>query len=1361
MTGDRKRDIEVFTEAIQLPQEERVAFLDRVGAEDKDLRQRIEKLLRSNERAGDFLEKPPTGSIIEGRAKVAAGEKPGDLVDRYKLLQQIGEGGCGVVFLAAQEEPVRRRVALKVIKPGMDTKSVIARFEAERQALALMDHPNIAHVLDAGATESGRPYFVMELVEGVKITDYCDGHSLPVRERLMLFAQVCDAVQHAHQKGIVHRDIKPSNILVKTGPDGKPAPKVIDFGIAKATTGQLLTDKTIFTAGEMLLGTPAYMSPEQAAIAHTEVDTRTDIYSLGVLLYELLTGTTPFDAHALLKAGLDEVRRVIRDEEPVRPSARLSTMTVGDIREVSQHRQAEPRALIREVRGDLDWIVMMALEKDRTRRYKTANGLSLDVQRFLADEAVSARPPSKIYRFQKLAVRNKLLFSGIGVIASLLVVSLIIVSAALSKERRSRRDAEAASVKSQEVTKFLEDMVQGVAPSAALGQDTKMLRAILDRTSENIGKMANQPAIEAELLNLMGTLYRGIGNKSRAEEMHRSALALRRKLFGSEDPRVAESLNELGLELQAQNKLSEAESVIREALAIRQRRFGRMNGATATSLNDLGAVYRDERRLAEAEALAREALGIRQRLFGETNLDVADSLRNLSIILGTQGKWAESEATARKVLAMQRDLRGPQDPWVASTLNDVAWAAGAQGKLEEAEMLQREALAIRRKVLPEENPEVAKSLQLVGDSMRKRGNLNEAYSVLSVALSIQNKLLGEDDPVSLDTLHTLGLTLGAEGHWSEAETVGRKVLALWRKRAGNESEHTLYAMSDLGLALENEHKWSEAESLYRESLDLSRKSLGAEAPHTLYLMHRLSLTFEGEGKWADAESVHREALALWCKRSGNEDVQTLYAMRNLAESLEGEEKWSEAETVHREVLALWRKRTGDMDSDIGYTLGRLCSTLEAQRKWSEAEAVLREELTSRRKRVGDQDPDTLQLMHQLGLTLERAGKWSEAETVHRDALALWQTQAGPDSAMALYALRNLAGTLEGEGKLSDAANLYREELAGWHKRAGGEDQQTFYSRRKLGLTLEAERKWPEAESVFRESLALARKQAGNEDPEAVADLERLVRVLMAQQKFAEAEDLLGEVLTPAFVRQPSAASLLIQRVELRGRQKRWPEAANDAALALELQPTDHYRYHMLAGLLAITHDRPAYEHLCSRILTRFTNTMNCFVAERMAQDCLLLPQSGVDLGMVDKLADIAVTVGSSNSSLAYFQGCKALSDYRLGHFREAVEWAEKAAKSPATEAQAKAFAVLAMADWGLGQKDLARTVLAKGDTLAPHTSPQPGPEDLGASWVAWLMARISLDEATALVAAGSSAEGNSIAERGTPPPAAAPKQNAR
>jgi serine/threonine protein kinase/WD40 repeat protein len=391
------------------------------------------------------------GFTGEDSAEVNGTEKIGEKIGPYKLLQQIGEGGCGIVYMAEQENPVRRRVALKVIKLGMDTKQVIARFEAERQALALMDHPNIAKVFDAGATKTGRPYFVMELVRGVKITEYSDGNKLDTNARLELFLQVCRAIHHAHQKGIIHRDIKPSNILVALH-ENAPVPKVIDFGIAKATTDQRLTDKTLFTAFEQFVGTPAYMSPEQAQVTSLDVDTRSDIYSLGVLLYELLTGKTPFETRELLQSGLDELRHIILEKEPARPSTRLTMLGEDELRRIAKERKLEPPKLIGLIRGDLDWIAMKTLEKDRTRRYETANGLAMDIRRHLNNEPVLARPPSKLYRFQKLVRRNKLTFAAGFVVLTSLVAGIIVsrldaeratLAESAEKENRVRADEEA------------------------------------------------------------------------------------------------------------------------------------------------------------------------------------------------------------------------------------------------------------------------------------------------------------------------------------------------------------------------------------------------------------------------------------------------------------------------------------------------------------------------------------------------------------------------------------------------------------------------------------------------------------------------------------------------------------------------------------------------------------------------------------------------------------------------------------------------------------------------------------------------------------------------------------------------------
>jgi serine/threonine protein kinase len=458
MSTQVPREKAVFCEAVEITDpEQRRRFLDAACGADKTLRERVEALLAMSQNAGDFFNecRPALEAKVGDAAQVlsaaesalAADPLEARCIGPYKLLQMLGEGGYGVVYMAEQEQPIRRRVAVKIIKLGMDTKNVIARFEAERQALALMDHPNIARVLDAGATETGRPYFVMELVYGVKITDYCDQNRVGMQERLELFVQVCNAVQHAHQKGIIHRDLKPSNIMV-TMHDGVPVPKVIDFGIAKATE-QRLTDKTLFTSYAQLMGTPAYMSPEQMELSGLNLDTRSDIYSLGVLLYELLTGRTPFDTSELLKSGVDELRRTLREQEPLSPSAKLKTLANDELTKTAKLRRVEPLRFVSQLHGDLDWIVLKCLEKDRTRRYETANALALDIENYLRDDPVLARPPSKLYRLHKLVRRNRMVFVfGAAAVAALLggtvISTLMFVKEreAWRSEARLRREAE-------------------------------------------------------------------------------------------------------------------------------------------------------------------------------------------------------------------------------------------------------------------------------------------------------------------------------------------------------------------------------------------------------------------------------------------------------------------------------------------------------------------------------------------------------------------------------------------------------------------------------------------------------------------------------------------------------------------------------------------------------------------------------------------------------------------------------------------------------------------------------------------------------------------------------------------------------
>ena len=473
MTDARKSLRAIFDEASERSGEQRRAYLDQACGDNATLRAEVEDLLRSGEAAGGFLADPKRDATA---ATVPITEREGDRIGRYKLLQKIGEGGCGVVYMAEQTEPVKRRVALKVIKLGLETHPVIARFEAERQALAMMDHPNIAKILDAGTTETGRPYFVMELVRGIKITDYCEQNKLATRQRLDLFIKVCQAVQHAHQKGIIHRDLKPSNVLV-TSDDGVPLPKVIDFGIAKATSDIQLTDKTLFTRFDMFIGTPAYMSPEQAEFNASDIDTRTDIYALGFLLYELLTGQTPFDSKELLNGGLDAMRKIIREKEPLRPSTRLSQMlvaaevtrrTAGGVESsASSRRQLQEN--VHQLQGDLDWIVLKALEKDRTRRYDTANGLAADIQRHLANEPVTARPPSTAYKIQKAWQRNKLAFSAAAIVALALIVGISVSTwqaVVATRARSAAQQAQALAVANEKEARAQQERADREAASA-------------------------------------------------------------------------------------------------------------------------------------------------------------------------------------------------------------------------------------------------------------------------------------------------------------------------------------------------------------------------------------------------------------------------------------------------------------------------------------------------------------------------------------------------------------------------------------------------------------------------------------------------------------------------------------------------------------------------------------------------------------------------------------------------------------------------------------------------------------------------------------------------------------------------------
>jgi serine/threonine protein kinase/tetratricopeptide (TPR) repeat protein len=774
----------------------------------------------------------------------------GDAVGPYKLLETLGEGGFGVVYLAEQREPIRRRVALKILKPGMDSRRVIARFKAEEQALAMMEHPCIARVLDAGTTSpsvGSLPYFAMEHVAGVPITDYCDLHTLSTQQRLDLFMLVCDAVQHAHQKGVIHRDLKPSNVLV-TVQDGQPTPKVIDFGVAKAVS-QRLTEQTVFTEQGQLIGTPEYMSPEQAEMSGLNIDTRTDIYSLGVLLYELLVGALPFDPKSLRQAGYSEIQRIIREQDPPKPSTRLSGLG-GRSAAVAHQRRTDLMTLAGQLRGDLDWITMRAMEKDRTRRYSSASEMAADIRRHMNNEPVLASPPSAAYRVRKFIRRHRLgvaaaaavglaLVLGIASTTTMAVVASRQREAALAawSEARSAREAEhhqreaaeenaestrREAAKVEAVNQFLRGMLSSADPREK-GRDITV-REVLDQAAKQAeeGSMKDQPEIEALVRTTLGQTYEALGLYPSAELHLRTALDLRRRA-GDRSVDTARSLNNLAALLHQRGNAAEAVRLCRQSLDILREMKGPRDAETLTSISNLAYMLQEQGKHAEAEPLAREALASRRAALGDRHVDVAFSLNNLATLRFAQGDVAEAASLLREALDILQSVHGREHPNVLTAMNNLASLLKKQGNREEAERLEREVLSLRRKLLGDEHPDVAASLNNLAQSLASRGAYRDAVPLLQEAASIFRSSLGNDHPSLAVVSENLAVSLLQDGDYLKADPAFREALAIRRKQSPQPHVDWLDSLVGLGECLELAGERIEAESLLRECLAICQE----------------------------------------------------------------------------------------------------------------------------------------------------------------------------------------------------------------------------------------------------------------------------------------------------------------------------------------------------------------------------------------------------------------------------------------------------------------------------------------------------------------------------------------------------------
>jgi len=903
-------------------------------------------------------------------------ETAGTVIGHYHLLQKIGEGGMGEVWLAEQKEPVRRRVALKLVKAGMNTREVIARFASERQALALMDHPAIAKVFDAGATPLGAPYFAMEYVAGVPITTYCDNHKLSTRERLELFTLVCEGVQHAHQKAIIHRDLKPSNILV-TEVDGHAAPKIIDFGVAKALSQKLIAE-TLFTRVGALLGTPEYMSPEQANSSGEDIDTRTDVYSLGIILYELLAGAPPLD---LRKIAFDEFMRRLREDEPPKPSTKIRTQDPAISTEVARNRQTEPITLAKQVRGDLDSITLKALEKNRTRRYGSPSDLAADVGRYLRNEAVLAVPPSAVYRARKFARRYRA-----SLVTACAFALVLVAAAAISIRQSVRANREAAEA--QAVNDFLQnDLLAQASASVQAGPRAKpdpdlKVRTALDRAAARItGKFDRQPDVEGVIRDTMGQTYMDLGLYPEARTQLQRALELHRQVQGASSPKTLKTLNHLGRTAYYQGKYPEAEALLSQALDVQRRVLGPEHPDTLKTLNSLAADFWSEGKYSQAEALYTPTLEVQRRVLGPENPDTLASMLNLANVYFSQRKYPQAEALYSQALDSSNRVMGPEHPSTLLAMNDLAGAYYSEGKFAQAEALYVQVLDISRRVLGPEHPSTLTPAMNLASVYFKQSKYPQADALYSQTLEIQRRILGPEHSSTLNTMINLAMTEVSEGKFAQAETHYTQGAEISRRVLGPKHPFTLAFMSDMPDAYYLEGKYEQAEALFDQALATNRLVLGPEHPNTLNTLADIGFMFQREGKYDSAERYAAQALAGRRHALGPETTDTMDAQADLALAFISQGKFAESEPLARGAMEFDCKNLPEewqrfrAESLLGVSLA-------GQKKYAEAEPLLVEGYQGMRERKPRMDlPD-----------------WYYVDRAHEWLVQLYQAWGKPEKA---------------------------------------------------------------------------------------------------------------------------------------------------------------------------------------------------------------------------------------------------------------------------------------------------------------------------------------------------------------------------
>lgn len=940
---------------------QRALFLAEVCHEDEELRREAESLIARATIDPATLDDPPE-------------ELAATVVGRYHLLQKIGEGGMGEVWLAEQKEPVRRRVALKLVKAGMNTREVMARFESERQALALMEHPAIAKVYDAGSTSEGAPYFVMEYVAGVTITDYCDNHRLPIKERLELFMQVCEGVRHAHQKAVIHRDLKPSNILVMEV-DGRAAPKIIDFGVAKALSQKLTLD-TIFTRVGSLIGTPEYMSPEQALSSGEDVDTRTDVYSLGIIFYELLAGAPPIE---LRRLAFDEYLRRLRDEDPPKPSTKIRTGDAATTTELARRRRSEPGALAKQIGGDLDSIALKALEKDRSRRYSSAADFAADIARYLRDEAVQAVAPSAAYRARKFASRHRW-----GVVMACAFVVVLTAAAAISIRQsiRASREAEVADA----VSNFLRnDVLAQASASTQASPSTKPdphleVRTALDRAAARIsGKFDKQPEVEAAIRDTIAQTYYDLGLYPDSRTQLERAHELYQQTLGPENQKTLATARNLGELAVRQGRAAEGEIILTKTIAIQRRVLGPEDSETLASMGNLATAYYQQGQFAKADALGAEVLTIQRRALGPENPSTLKNMHNLALTYFDEGKYEQAEKLDKEVIEVRRRTIGAEHPDTLTSMGNLALMYNAEAKYAEAEQLDSQVIEAQRRILGPDHSMTLQSVNNLAVVYMNEGKFAQAEALDREVFETRRRVLGPEHPDTLQSMHNVGWASCMLGKYEAAESLLSQATEIRRRVLGPEHTRTLLSAKSLANVYIAEGKFAQAKPILTETLEISRRTLGPENTRTIATLDDLGHMYQRGKDYADAEAVFSQALAGQRHKLGSQNPLTMSEAVNLALAYVSDKKFTEAEPLAREALDLYQKKQPD-DGDRFRAESLLGASLAGQKKYAEAEPLLVEgyqRLSAQRESIGAPYRFNVDLAH--GWLMQMYADWGKPE----------------------------------------------------------------------------------------------------------------------------------------------------------------------------------------------------------------------------------------------------------------------------------------------------------------------------------------------------------------------------------------------